>query len=344
MTNFENILTQEQIDQQVVDSTIADIEAFLRDAAQPEKRDVYLEARAYIEDLYTEFAPDISTEARMVGAMLGAAGLALAEERYGRDEYSPRLYGGTYEDRVLATYHHAGHSRLFIRNMFVYAAKVNQVEPGTYDQDAYARFPIIGAFHDLIMGNGRGNDEHQSALLASQMMKRLGFVLDEDPETEAGIDGTVWNDELEAQSVREDDEYLPYRRAAAVADLMNVFTEAEGYLVVGLIIEDMCKHKEGQLFTKEADAAGFLLEGVTIEDCLRFVDSRPALRAKFAEMLNGQAGFVAEFKAADPRMDALFPGRAANIAFMNELAARYSAGELSALEVLYASRDFMREA
>lgn len=345
MTNFETTQTQEQINQQVVDGMIAEVEAYLRAVAAgeapSEEADAYSRATAYIGELYDEFAPEASKATRMAGQMLGGIGLAVAEKRYGRDEHTPKVYGGMYEDRVLATYHHAGHSRLFIRNMFAYAAKVNELEPGTYGEDAFVRFPAIGAFHDLIMGNGRGNDERQSALLASEVMKRLGFVLDQDEETEAGVEGTIWDDQLQAQSVQDSQEHVLYRRAAAAADLMNVFNATEAYLVTGLVVEDMCKRKEDQLFVKEADAAGFALEGAGIEDCLRFVDSRPVLRAKFAEMFEGQAAFVANFKAADPRMDSMFPGRPANIAFMGELSARYNAGEISAVEVFYASRDFM---
>jgi len=343
MTNFEQSPTQEAIDEQVVGAIVPRIEAYLQGDVSPEQQAAYLDAGRYIADLYDEFAPETAAEARETGTVLGAAGLALVQERFGRDEYSPKLYGGSYENRVLATYHHAGHSRMFIRSMFVYAAKVNQQEPGTYGPDEYMRFPAIGAFHDLIMGNGRGHDERQSALLASRLMQRVQGATAEDEETAAGVAATTWDDQLGAQSVKDGQSHLRYRRAAGVADLLSSVFEATGpYAAVCLMIEDMCKRKEDQLFVKEADAAGFSLEGATIEDCLQFVDTVPVLQARFAEILGGQAGFAAGFKPADPRLDAMFAGRSANVAFRRELSERYNAGDMSALQTLQASRDFMR--
>jgi hypothetical protein len=344
MTNFEQPLSQEIIDQQAANALLPQAELYLQGAQTPEKQAVYQAAGRFVSELYDEFTPDISKEAREVGTVLGAAGLALVEERFGHDEYSPKLYGGSHESRVLATYHHAGHSRMFIRNMFAYATKVNELEPGTYGPEAFARFPGIGALHDSVMGNGRGNDERQSALLAGGLMRRVVGMSGEDPETVAGVDATTWNDTLKAQSVEDGQPYLPYRRVAAVADLLSLFTEASPYLSVCVAVEDLCKQQKGQLLTREADAAGFSLEGASIEDCLQFIDTSPALRAAYGEMLGGQAAFGANFKPADPRLDTFFPARAANAVFKQEMAERYAAGDMSALQTLQASRDYMRTA
>ncbi len=343
MTNFEKTIPQEQLDEQVVADALAEIEEHLRTGSDTAWAEKYFDAGAYIDKLYDEFVPEADERVRMTGKIIGAAGLALAEVRYGHDEYSPKLYGGSYEDRILATYHHGGHPRMFIRNMFKYAAKVNEVEPDTYGDDAFARFPGIGAFHDLVMGNGRGNDERQSALLAASFMTDLGFTLVDDEPTVAGVLATTWDADNNAQAVNAEQPFVEYQRVAAVADLLSVFEKSGPYQGLCVVIEDMCKRMNNRLFVVEADAAGFSLNDVSIEDCMRFVDSNPAVRARFTEMLAGQAGFFANFTPADPRLDEMFPGRAENVQFMVELNEHYAAGTMSAVDVLHAARDFMNQ-
>lgn len=343
MKNYEVSEMQDTLDATVVTDALTEIEQYLQAESDQDWADKYTDAGAYIDTLYDTFTPEISEQARMIGKIVGATGLALAEVRYGRDEYSPKLYSGSYEDRVLATYHHSGHPRRFIRSMFAYAQKVNEYDPGTYGEHELARFPGVGAFHDLIMGNGRGHDERQSARLASEFMAQIGFSLTADEETEAGVSATTWDAARCMQAVNEDQPYVEMQRAAAVADLLSIFDASGPYQGICVLVEDMCKRMNDSLFVVEADTAGFSLVGVSIEDCMRFVDSNDRVRAKFAEALAGQAGFFANFRPADVRLDEMFPGRAANVQFMEELNEQYAQGNLSALDVLYACRDFMNQ-
>jgi hypothetical protein len=342
MTKFEQ-LTQDTIDQHVVHDALADIERYTREAGEAAWAEKYYDAGAYIDSLYDEFTPDISEQARMVGKIAGASALALAEVRYGRDDQSPKVYGGSYEERVLATYHHGGHPRAFIRNEFRYAQAVNAIEPGTYAEQHYARFPIIGGFHDLIMGNGRGHDERQSARFATEFMMETGMSLAPDAEAEAGVLSTTWDAARNMQAVEPGGQYEKEQRAAAVADLLSIFDESGPYQGVCCVVEDMCKRAHDQIFVTEADAQGFSLVDTTIDECMRFIDSNPRLTAQFGKQLAGQAGFFANFQPADPRLDELFAGRAANVQFMEEVNQHYAAGNLSALDVLHACRDYMNK-
>jgi hypothetical protein len=108
-------------------------------------------------------------------------------------------------------------------------------------------------------------------------------------------------------------------------------------------VDDNQPHIEMQRAAAVADAAGFSLVGASIEDCMRFTDSNDRVHARFADALAGQAGFFTNFKPADTRLDEMFPGRAANVQFMGELSRHYAQGNLSALDVLHACRDFMNQ-
>lgn len=343
MTHYELDTAQDIIDQAVVTEALTEVDQYLQTESEQNWTAMYTGADAYIETLYDTFTPEVSEQARMIGKIVGATGLVLAEVRYGKDEYSPKLYGGSYENRVLATYHHSGHPRKFIHDMFAYAQKVNEREPGTYGDHELARFPGVGAFHDLIMGNGRGHDERQSAHLASEFMTQIGFSLTSDEETKAGVSATTWDAKRRMQAVEDSQPHVEMQRAAAVADLLSIFEPSGPYQGICVVVEDMCKRMNDRLFVVEADAANFSLVGASIEDCMRFIDSNDRVRTKFADALAGQAGFFANFRPADTRLDEMFPGRNANVQFMEELNEQYAQGNLSALDVLNASRDFMNQ-
>ncbi|HLZ15283.1 MAG TPA: hypothetical protein VKQ34_04845, partial [Candidatus Saccharimonadales bacterium] len=175
MATYELTTEQAALDQQAVGDLFAEIQDYLRAADDEVWNRVFQDQLAFIDGVYDTFAPEVNAEARSIGRLLGAAGLTLAVKRYGNDEQSPRLYGGTVENSVLATYHHAGHPRQVIENMFRYAAAVNREQPGTYTNTDFALFPGEGAFHDLSVGNGRENDERQSGRLLSGYATRIGI-------------------------------------------------------------------------------------------------------------------------------------------------------------------------
>ncbi|HEU4914827.1 MAG TPA: hypothetical protein VFT16_05530 [Candidatus Saccharimonadales bacterium] len=340
MSNQEQ-LTIEQIDRQAVNETIADIQTYLQIENDSRQHEAYTGAVTFIDSLYEQYTPDMPVADRMYGKLLGAVGLARAELRYGKDEFSPHIYGGSYEDQVIATYHHANHPRGFIANAFRYATAVNQRRPGTYDREAFIRIPVIGAYHDAIMGNGRGNDERQSARLATELMTKLGFTLLADTKTTVAIDATTWDDELKKQSVNEQKPHLEYQRLGAVPDLLPIFDRRGPYEGICVLIEDMSKRLHDQILTREAGALGMSLVGVTIDDCLQLVDQSPVLREKYGRMLAGQIPFYESFKPGDPDLDQYFPGRGDNIVLLREVSDAYNAGRLSAHDTLLVTREYM---
>jgi hypothetical protein len=334
--------TNSQQDADIEDNEIiTNMERYLQVEREQQWTEAYHDAQTYIGTLYDTFTPEISKDARTTGTLLGAIGLAASGLRYGKNEQQLKLYSGTYEQNVVGAYHHENHSRDFIRNLFVYATAVNERYPETYTEEHFTRFPGIGAFHDIVMGEGRGNDEHLSAILAITLMRDLAFTMLPDRPTEAAIHATTWSDEQKAQSVNPQSDYLEYEWAAGVADFLQLFDRRGPYLAICVAIEDFSKKRYDQVFTQEAIAAGFQIAGASIDDCIAFIDQSPILRELYTEFLGGQAAFFEHFRPADPELDDLFPGRQANIAFMQELAQDYANGRKSALDTLLAAREYM---
>jgi len=346
MRSYEILLdaNETQLDDVVIAGTIADIEHYLDGEGEEGWLDSYHEAGEYIGALYEEFAPDIPEDAKRVGILMGATGLAHAVLKYGKDEHELRTYSGSVERNVLAAYHHGDHPRHFVRDMFRFAAAVNEQRPGTYTAEHFARFPGIGAFHDLVMGNGRGNDERQSAELAMELLTRLGFTLLPDGATRAGILATTWDETRCRQAVDPANEYIKYQRASAVADLLHLFDRRGPYYSICLAVENFTKQMHDQIFTREADRVGFRYEGVSIDECFAFIDQSPVLSEEFATFLYSQTGFLENFTPGDPELDLLFPGRQDNIDFTRGIAKQYASGTMNSLDVLHAARDYMEEA
>lgn len=328
--------TQEHINQQVVDKTFQQIIAYQQQQAVSEWSQHYETERDHIMGLYEEFTPHLSMDLRMIGAILGATGMAWVNVRYGVDEHAPKLYSGSYEDHVLAMYHHGKHSRGFIRNEFRYAQAINNLGKPVYGEEFYVRAPGIAAFHDAILGNGRGNDELQSKLLATTLAQGVGFWLGHDEALGAGIDATIWDDALKAQSVRPTDSHLLYRRAAGVSDLMPLHEKNGVYNGLCLFVEDGTKKFTGQFFTKEAQRHGFDLRKTNIDACMAFVDESTLLTDALRTYVAKQPAFYTNFKAADKRLDELFPGgRQNNIDAWQRLAN----DKPSAVEILERARE-----
>lgn len=304
-------------------------------------REAAVQAGAYIDTLFDTYAPEVAPGDRGLAKALGGIGLARVELQYGASEFDLRYYSGRHEDRVLAAFHHAGHSRAFIEGAFRYARNVNEMHPGTYGPEAFGRFPIIGAFHDNILGNGRGHDERQSALLANEVMRRIGATSAPDKPIREAIMATTWDDKLQYQSVNDDRPHVAYQRAAAVADLLGLFERRGPYLSVCISVEDLSKKQHGRILTQEADRYGVSLDGMTIDECMGFIDYSPVLRRAYGKLLASEPGFYQAFQPADPRLDELFTERAENARTLGEISAAYNASELTAHQTLLFTREYM---
>jgi len=319
MSYEQGILVEKELDQRIVEATLADLGAFI-DAQENERFDAAtLEAKQFITGLYDTYAPEINSTARMIGTMLGAAGLVFLAERFGADDMHPKMYSGTHEREVLATFHHVGHSRDFIEAEFAYAQKVNQVTPGTYGPSAFMRFPVIGSLHDGIMGNGRGNDERQSGQLGGQLLCALGMSLTPDEPIKYGIGSTAWKEKIMEQSFDPQEPYVEYQLASCTADLLPLHLRGGPRRALGVISEDMCKQMNDRVLVREAKAAGFVLARASVETCYAFMDTSETLREVCGQKLRQQKRFFETFKPADERLDAFFPGRSDNIDFLGDL-------------------------
>lgn len=332
---------QEAWDEAVVRQTQEEIRAYQED---PDSgwEGYFQEAEEVIDGLYNHYAPELSAAQRALGREIGATGLAFLSIKYGPDEYAPRQYSGTYEEGVPATYHPARHSYGFMGNKFLYMRDVNeQYGLGVvYDELDFANAPVDAVLHDAIMGNGRGNDERQSALLAAHLMRERGASEESVRRSVAGIDATTWDDEISAQSVRETDPYLWNRRAAAVADMKaGVFDPRAVYEGQALFVEDYSKQREKRLFVVQAGLHGFEVEGKTVDDYMEFVDWCEPLRQAYGRHASNQGIFCRTFQPADPHLDELYPGRTANAEWYEDAAAEFHGGSMGAHDILLAARE-----
>jgi len=337
---YENPTATALQDRQEVEDVVVSMEAHLRTQVDAVFQDTWKQQATFIEGLFEQYAPEVSEEKRLVAQLLGATGLTFIAERYGIDEHHPRIYSGNYEQRVLAAYHHLGHSAGFIENAFMYGTAVNKVRPGTYDSTAFLHFPIIGAYHDPIMGNGRGNDERQSAILGSEMFMRLGFLLTPDEETREGILATGWNPKRKQQSVDPTRPHLEYQVASGVSDLLPLNDRRGPYQTICCIVEDMTKKMHGQVLTRVANEKHISLAGIGVNDCLDIIDHSDTLHAAFGKILKGQTAFYEQFTPADPGLDELFPGRPKNIAFLGTINSAYAAGKIGARQALAMAKEY----
>lgn len=286
-----------------------------------------------IEALYAEFTPELHGHARSLGKMLGAGGMAFVEVRYGDDESSAQLYGGTYESDVLSTQHNAGHSWNFMRNMFRYATYINNRDDSDeppYGPDFFMRVPHIAAYHDSIMGNGRGHDERQAALFAGRLMMDFGISPTPDEPTMAAIEATTWDDKNRRQLIYSGEDWPAYRAAARVADLLTSTDPYGAYESFRVILEDMTKVRYNRLLTLVARQRGFDLQAASMEERMDFIDNS-AVKHLFGDMLNGQAQFIRNLPLADPTIKADFSGYQANADILQFVADEYRGGSLSAV-------------
>lgn len=334
---------QEQVDQAVVDERLRDIDTYRQSHPDGPWAQRVQGAETYIDELYDAYAPELTEAQRRVGRELGAVGLALVECWYGPNDQAPGVYSGSHEGEIVATYHHAEHSKQFMRNKFRYMTAVNERDGDVYDEEDFMYGPVDAAFHDSIMGNGRGNDERQSGLLAAQLLVPYEVSQEAINRTRAGVEGTTWDDELGAQSVRDSDPYVANRRAAAMGDLVaSIFDRTAPYQGLALFPEEMCKLKLGQVFAREARNRGFDLHGKTVDECLEFVDGSDLLRSRFGLYVAGQGGFYRGFRPADLGADDIFPGRKENAEWYDAAADEYHGGTINAVGLLRAARDYAK--
>jgi hypothetical protein len=190
-------------------------------------------------------------------------------------------------------------------------------------------------------------------------MTSMAFLLYPAQETAIpnAINRTRWDFQRQAQAFEPRIDNASLSRGAPVADLMSIFVTPEDladsngvYEAVCLFPEDHCKIENGKqrIFSRAAQTAGFSLVGASVEDCLRFTDQQPQLQRALQLHLGGQGGFMENFKPADPQLDTMFTGRAANVELVRNLHTRYNtylenprhSDGLNALGVLYVAREF----
>lgn len=347
-----NCESQAQLDQQIVEQTIENIQRYIDQSADDEDsqwHNAFGRHHAFIQGLFEAYAPEVPRLARGFFGGLGATALALAEVTYGSDEMHPKLYSGTYEQNVLATYHHVGHSRGVTEDMFRYAATRNQRYPDDpFTKHSFGRFAIIGPAHDEIMANDRGNDERQSALLATDLVYSFGLLAHpRDPEIYEGISSTRWDDVRKRQSVDPSRGFLKTQQATCCADLMPICDRRGVYQAVCLAPEDFTKNRYNRALTHEAAAMGVSLDGASAETCMQIIDESKLLQTMLRDFLQEESDFFRTFTPADKELDSYFTGRQDNIDLLDGIVTDYKPdkpGSLTAAGVLERARDYMLEA
>ncbi len=343
LTQQLEILEQDAQSDAALAQVAQEFETFATGGFSAEHEALFYENSDYIKALFDEFAPSVDPTFRMRAVLLGGISLTFMGWRYGKDESSPKVYGGAYEENVLSTYHHMQHPKQMLRGMFEYAARVNAAQPGTFQDEDFAIFAEIAGFHDAVMGSGRRVDEVQSWLLYKNFLEAIGFAVEEGAKH--GICATIWDDQHKMQFVdtseeASQDQYIWLKRATAVGDLISLFQRRGPYEALCVWVEDLCKKQNDQIFAKEAAAAGFSFTNATVEDCFKFVDSNEVLKQRLGKALLGNIVFMRDFKPADPNLDQYFPDRPDNVRFFEKVSERFNKNGISPAGVFRAARLF----
>lgn len=334
----ETDFTSAHNDQQVVGRLLTKLEVCRRDGGDG-WANAHADASRYIDDLYEQLTPHLDETKRGGARLVGATALAFVDLHYGRDAQRPRLYSGSVEQNVVATYHNGAHAREFMRGMLAYMVQQNQQQAGQYDDDDLAMAPAVGATHDAVMGNGRGADERQSGLFAVALSRWLGAAGLRPQALRATIEATTWDSVKSAQAVRPERGWARQQRAAAVADLLSLFDRRGPLASISLVPEDFSKQMHDRLFTSEAEAAGFRVEGASIDTLMEFIDQRPRLQQQLRQTLEGLPGFYRGFVPADAQLDQLYQERENNVAFLKRLEGVYASAEMGAVAILHMARE-----
>lgn len=328
-------IEQQKEDHAVVSSCMKELHTMSGEAWEAR----YLSAVARVEDLYQEFTPGLHPRALMLGKLLGGAGMAFVETRYGSDAEHACLYSGKQERDALAMYHNGTHSWEFMRNMFRYATLINERDgPDAegrlpYDEDFFLRVPHIAASHDRIIGNGRMHDERQAALLAGYLMMRIGGTLQPDEESMAAVEATTWDERQQRQLTYPGETFPLYRTAAKVSDLLTTRDRQSIPNGIYVIMENMTKRFQGRILTLEAQQRGFDLLAAGMEERLEFADSNEATHKVLDTALKNQAPFLRNCKLADPSVSSEFPGLQDHADFMEYLYDGYGGKSLTINDV-----------
>ena len=340
---------QAVLDRKVVKDTINQMQAYVDTTAEQQWEATYTYYRDQVEDLIQTYAPQLGMASRLGMSAVSGSFLAFHEYKYGRDEYHPKQYSGAVEKNVLCTYHHAAHPLGSLDYAYRYAVERNHREPGTFSDEDLAWLPAVCTPHDLIMGNGRGHDERQSALLSIEVVTKLGLLMLPEGPIVPGITASGWNAQKQRQDFNRKHGYFPVQQAMCIGDLGSLGDQHYLYQAVCIAAEDAGKLMHGRILQRQAAAAGVPLLGATVETCMELFDERPILMDYYKNVFwPKQLSLLTAYpkKAADPKIDSYpgFGGRLQNIDDATALSADLQAGRLSAVGSLLRAREIMHEA
>lgn len=337
----EALALQERLDQQAISQALVELEHHANDFNNSTWATNLRAATGRLQNVYNEYVPDMDQENVRLASIIGGSLLSFIAEKYGPSPMQPKLYSGAHEKNAIATYHNLQHTEFVVTDMIRYGAWKNQQHPGTYTPEDFFLFSIIGGAHDMIIENGRGNDERQCGKLAQQIAMQFGISLAPDPRLSIPIEAGTWNHSKNKQSFDPSKGYVLGQMAKCSADILSPCKVDGPLQSVYLEPEDMSKRFTGGLLAKEAEAAGVSLEGASIEDCMALVDERQALTNVGKDFWNNQISFYTDYpdKAVDPEIDKFETWRHSNIPLVEGISADYNAGRVTAVGILERCRD-----
>jgi len=278
-----------------------------------------------------EIAPLVATTLHLAATSLGTV-----ESQFGSDALHPKIINGRVERGVLATYHNSTHTQSMMMKYSLAYANLCRIYdgPDSYSNEDLVLQVLAAAGHDIVQGDGRGEDERQSAELVVQLMEQsqFGYTQAQRDKVYHSIYATTFNPLTKQQSVEATRPFLPMQKATAIGDLLSLCRPHGPVYGIALSVETFMLQESnyGQILRHEAEKTGFPVSDSNLIDCLQFYDQHPLLREAYTTHLQGQSGFLRQHSYPDPRVDQWFPGREANAVFVDELAAWYTQGSITA--------------
>ena len=270
---------------------------------------------------------------------LAASSLAAVEIQYGYDALQPKMIHGAAEQGVLAAYHNGTHTRrMMMTDSLAYARMCRIYDgPQAYSDEDLVLQIFASSVHDIIQGDGRGEDERQSAELAVRLMESNGYRFSGGHKDQVyyGVYATKFDPVTKKQSVDARKPHLKMQKAIAIGDLLTLCRPDGPLYTIALSVEEfsLSSSRYGQVLVKEADKSGFALQDSNLPGCLEFYGRNPVLKEAFGDYLRAQSAFYRDHRYPDERIDSWFPGREANAAFLDHLSALYDAGRLTPVGV-----------
>lgn len=280
---------------------------------------------------------------------VAANGLVIVTTLYGRSaDGLARRYSGSVEKDIPVfghtRFHSAGGVERFRRQLKLSNARRAAAGlPSLYnDSDILAIVSAI-ANHDIIIGDGRGNDENKSGEVVYRHLIQAGCSDGIPEKSRAGVKKTKFDDIKMSQGSGVESAYGVVEdtvQSLDIGSLPEPYSAEESYW---MSMEDLSRAKAGfdRILVRQAKKLGVII--TDLKTALLVIDSDPEVTAAFEAKLRSCASLHANWRYPDICELDNPEARRAHAAKLTAIADRIAAGELTALDSLEVVREHVAE-